>query len=78
MRTQDVEKMIVGSIKEIIRDRQYFYHSTVGPEYCHLTEEGNRAILDVINILGSRLLKAEAEEDIERSKQLVLDELKGK
>ena len=77
MRTQDVEKMIVGSIKEIIRDRQYFYHSTVGPEYCHLTEEGNRAILDVINILGSRLLKAEAEEDIERSKELVLNELKG-
>jgi hypothetical protein len=43
-----------------------------------LTEEGNRAIIDLVNILGSRLIKAEAEEDIERSKQLVLDQLKGK
>ena len=78
MLRRDVEKMIMGSIKEILRDRQYFYHSTVGPDYCHLTEEGNRAIIDLVNILGSRLLKAEAEEDVERSKQLVLNELKGK
>jgi hypothetical protein len=78
MLRRDVERMIIGSIKEIIKDRQYFYHSTVGPDYCHLTDEGNRAILDVINILGPRLLKAESEEDIERSKQLVLDQLKGK
>lgn len=78
MLRRDVERMIIGSVKEIIRDRQYFYHSTIGPEYCHLTEEGNRAIIDLINVLGSRLLKAEAEEDIERSKQLVLNELKGK
>lgn len=78
MLRRDVEKMIMGSIKEIIRDKQYFYHSTVGPEYCHLTDEGNRAILDLVNVLGARLLKAEAEEDIERSKQMVLDQLKGK
>jgi hypothetical protein len=78
MLRRDVERMIVGSIKEIIKDRQYFYHSTVGADYCHLTDEGNRAILDIVNILGPRLHKAEAEEDIERSKQLVLDQLKGK
>ena len=78
MLRRDIERMIIGSIKEIIQDRQYFYHSTAGPEYCHLTEEGNRAIIDLVNVLGSRLLKAEAEEDIERSKQLVLDQLKGK
>jgi hypothetical protein len=75
---RDVEKMIVGSIKEIIRDRQYFYHSTVGPDCCHLTDEGKDAIIDIVNILAPRLIKAEAEEDIERSKQLVLDQLKGK
>jgi hypothetical protein len=70
--------MIIGSIKEIIRDRQYFYYSNVGPDYCHLTEEGKSAIIDMINILGSRMLVAIEKEDIERSKQLVLDQLKGK
>lgn len=78
MRSKDVEKMIVGSIKELLTDPKYFYHSTVGTEYCHLTDQGKDAILDVVNILGPRFIKAIAEEDIERSKQLVLNELKGK
>ena len=78
MLRQDAERMIIGSIKEIIRDRQYFYYSNVGPDYCHLTEEGKSAIIDMINILGSRMLVAIEKEAIERSKQLVLDQLKGK
>jgi hypothetical protein len=78
MKTKDVEKMIVGSIKEILKDRQYYYHSSVGPEYCHLTEAGERAIIDIINVLGSRMMVAIEKEDIERSKELVLKELKGK
>lgn len=69
---------MVGSIKELLQDPNYFYHSTVGPDYCHLTEVGKDAILDVVNILGSRMLVSIALEDIERSKQLVLTELKGK
>ena len=76
MRTQDVEKMIIGSIKEILKDRKYFYYSNVGPDYCHLTDEGNRAILNAINLLGSRMVVAQEKEDVERSKQMVLDELK--
>ena len=78
MRTQDVEKMMVGSIKEILKDRNYFYYSTIGPEYCHLTDQGKDAILEIMNLLGSRLVVAIEKEDIERSKKLVLDELKGK
>ena len=78
MRSQDIEKMIIGSIKEIVKDRKYFYYSTVGAEYCHLTDEGKDAILDAINLLASRMIIALEKEDIERSKKLVLDELKGK
>ena len=78
MLRRDVEKMIIGSVKEILRDRQYFYYSTVGPDYCHLTEEGKDAIVDMVNILGSRMLVAIEQEDIERSKQLVLGQLKQK
>ena len=78
MRSRDVEKMMVGSIKEILKDKNYFYYSSIGPEYCHLTDQGKEAIMDIMNLLGSRLAVAIEKEDIERSKQLVLDELKGK
>lgn len=68
--------MLLGSIKELIKDRECFYYSTVGPEYCHLTEEGNRAVLEMINLLGGKLRVAIEQEDIERSKELMLNELK--
>jgi hypothetical protein len=77
MRTQDIEKLLIGSIKEVLQDPKYFYHSTVGPDYCHLTEVGSTVMLETVNILGSRMLVAMMQEDVERSKQLVLDNLKG-
>ena len=76
MRVKDVEKMIIGSFKEVMKDRNYFYNSTVGPEYCHLTDEGAKAMIEMLNILLPRLVKAQADEDNERSKMLVLQELK--
>ena len=77
MKTQDIEKLLIGSIKEVLQDPKYFYQSTVGPDYCHLTEVGNDVILETVNILGSRMLLAMALDDVERSKQMVLDNLKG-
>jgi hypothetical protein len=77
MKTQDIEKLLIGSIKEVLQDPKYFYQSTVGPDYCHLTAVGNDVILETVNILGSRMLLAMMLEDVERSKQMVLDNLKG-
>jgi len=76
MFVKDVEKMIIGSLKEVMKDRNLFYNSTVGPEYCHLTNEGAKAITDMCNVLLPRLLKAQELEDIERSKMIVMQELK--
>ncbi len=76
MRSQDIEKLMIGSIKEVLKDKKYFYYSTVGPAYCHLTEDGHRVIIEAVNLLGARMISALEEEDVERSKQLMLDELK--
>jgi hypothetical protein len=76
MFVRDVEKMILGSVKELVKDRELFYNSSVGAEYCHLTEEGEKAVKEMLNVLLPRLIRAQELEDIERSKQLMLDELK--
>jgi hypothetical protein len=78
MRSKDAERVLIGAIKEVIQDNSYFYRSTVGPEYCHLTDLGKEVIIETLNIFGARMLTAMDLEDIERSKQLVLNELKGK
>ena len=76
MLVKDIEKMIIGSVKEVVKDRNLFYHSTVGPEYCHLTAEGINAVGEMFNVLLPRLVRAQELEDIERSKMLVMQELK--
>jgi hypothetical protein len=76
MKSKDIEKLLVGGIKEVLQDPTYFYKSTAGPDYCHLTDVGKEVMVETINILGSRLLVSLVLEDVERSKQMVLDELR--
>jgi hypothetical protein len=78
MKSRDIETVLIGGLKEVLQDPAYFYKSTAGPEYCHLTDLGKEVIFETVNMLGARLLVAMVLEDVERSKQLVLDELKGK
>lgn len=74
---KEVMYMLQGSIRTLIKDKNYFYHSSVGSNYCHLTEDGRRAVLDMVELIAPKLHEAMHQEDVERSKQLVLKELKG-
>ena len=73
---KDIRLALYGSLRMIIKDSKYFYYSSAGPEYCHLTEEGARAVIDLVNLFGSRLILAEANADVDRSKEIMLKELK--
>ena len=66
-----------GGIAELMKNRQYYYYSSVGPEYSHWTEEGNQALLDYMNLISFKMIEAENNELNERSKQMVLKTLKG-
>lgn len=65
-----------GSLQMIVKDSKYFYYSSAGPDYCHLTDDGARAVIDIVNLFGSRLILAEIQGDIDRSKEIMLKELK--
>ena len=76
MFVKDVEKMIVGSVKEVIKDRNLFHNSTVGPEYCHLTEEGREAIVHVVEEMFRGLQTIHKQEVKEEAKRQTLEALK--
>ena len=76
MKTRNIEKMLLGTIKEIVHDRDYFYYSTVGPEYCHLTDEGKEEVIKWVELMAPGMYKLEQEELDARAKKLVWDELK--
>jgi len=71
----DVAVMMYGSLRQIILEKDYFYRSFQS-EYSHLTGNGERAIINLVNMWGPRLLKAIHDDDVKRGKDLVLNELK--
>ena len=76
MEKQAVKDLMYGSLNELMQNRQYYYYSSVGAEYCHWTDEGkvvlNQFMLEVIKLI----YVADKNELDRRAKELVLKELK--
>lgn len=72
-----VKDLMFGGINELMRDRRFYYHSTVGQAYSYWTDEGKQALCEYMNLMGWKLKEAEEADLKERSKQLVLNGLKG-
>lgn len=71
-----IKDLIYGGIEEIVRNNRYYYHSSVGGNYSHFTEDGKEAISEFMNIMAYKIRSAE-EADLERrAKDMVLKELK--
>lgn len=70
------KKQVYVGLLEIFKDRDYYYHSNVGPEYCHLTEKGVEALIDYMNIMAPSMLKKDNKELEDLAKKLTWNELK--
>lgn len=71
-----LQKTLYGALLELTTDPKYYYYSPVGPQYCEWTERGQQVVLDLVTDFAYNMYRCKVEEDIERSKQLVLSELK--
>ena len=67
---------VYAGLYEILKDQKLYYHSKVGADYCHLTEEGEKAVVKWINMMGPEMHKLYQEEINAHAKKLVWDELK--
>lgn len=70
------KRQIYGGLLEILKDSQYYYYSTIGSDYSHLTEDGKAAVLKYINQVAPYMIKENKEELQQLAKQMVIDELK--
>ena len=77
MDKQAVKELMYGGVAELMRNRHYFYHSTVGAHYSNWTEEGEKALAEYMTIIGYKMLEAEEAELNQRAKDMVLKTLKG-
>jgi hypothetical protein len=67
-----------GSLLELVSDPKYYYHSVAGKDYSHLTDNGRQAVLDLIETFAYNMIEVSKQEDEQRSRDIVINELKGK
>ena len=67
---------VYAGLFEILKNQRLYYHSKVSPDYCHLTDEGEKEVIKWINTMGPHMFKLEEEELDSRAKKMVWEELK--
>jgi hypothetical protein len=73
-----IKDLIYGGLEELITNQRYYYYSTVGRDYSHLTEQGKEAITEFMDLMAWKI-KLANEKDLERrAKEQVINTLKGK
>jgi hypothetical protein len=77
MEKQAIKDVMFGGLSEIMKNRKYYYFSSVGVNYCHFTEEGQQALREYMTLMGAKLCEAEEAELNQRAKNLVIKGLKG-
>ena len=77
MNTKAIKDIMFGGISELIKNKNFYYFSTVGAEYCHWTEEGKVELQAYMDLMAYKMLEAEEESLNKRAKELVIKGLKG-
>jgi hypothetical protein len=76
MKKSAIKDLIYGGLEELINNRAYYYHSNIGSQYSHLTEDGKVALAEYMEMIAWKIHEAENADLNERAKQQVLDQLK--
>lgn len=78
MKKSAIKDLCYGGMLELLNNRNYYYHSSVGAGYSHLTEDGKEAVIEFMNMIAFKMKEAENNDLDSRAKQQVLEQLKKK
>jgi hypothetical protein len=76
MEKSAIKDLVYGGLEELINNRRYYYHSTVGAGYSHLTDDGKDAVVAFTELMAFKILEAEYADLDRRAKEQVLASLK--
>jgi hypothetical protein len=76
MKKGAIKDLFYGGMLELLNNRNYYYHSSVGSSYSHLTEDGKEAMIEFMNMIAFKMKEAEDADLNNRAKQQVIEQLK--
>jgi hypothetical protein len=77
MERRALKELMYGSIEELMQNNRYYSYSSIGPQYSYWTEAGRAALNDYMDMIAHQMKKCRDDEDNQRSKDLVMKELKS-
>jgi hypothetical protein len=73
-----IKDLVYGGLEELMNNNRYYYHSSVGSAYSHLTEDGRAAVAEFMDLMAWKIKECNNADLDTRAKQQVLDQLKKK
>jgi hypothetical protein len=73
-----IKDLCYGGLEEILNNSRYYYHSSVGAGYSHLTDSGKEAVIEFMDMVAWKIKEANEKDLDNRAKKQVLDQLKKK
>jgi hypothetical protein len=77
MNKEALKDLTYGGVMEILHNSRFYYRSSVGSQYSHLTDDGEKALIEYMKLMSFKMLEAEEAELDSRAKKMVLNTLKG-
>jgi hypothetical protein len=77
MEKQAIKELMYGGVSELMQNRCYYYHSAIGKNYSHWTDEGKVAMDTFMREMTQYIYDAEQRSLDQRAKELVMKELKS-
>jgi len=72
-----IKDIVYGGLEELLNNDRYYYHSSVGRDYSHLTDLGREAVAEFMDIMAYKIREAREQDLEQRAKQQVLEGLKN-
>jgi hypothetical protein len=72
-----IKEIIYGGVSELMQNRRYYYHSTIGKNYSHWTDEGKLVLDEFMKDMTQYIYDAEQTALDNRAKDIVMKELKS-
>ena len=73
MNEEDIKNILYGAVRELTRDRKYFYKGVFKAEF---TDRGKAVLCGMMDMYAGQIYEAIEADDLKRSKELVLKKLK--
>lgn len=71
-----IKDLVYGGMEEILNNSRYYYHSSVGASYSHLTDAGKGAVTEFMDMMAWKIKEANEVDLDARAKKQVLEQLK--